>query len=70
METRSEGAEVAPTRLITPAEVYARTTLCRTTIYRQLRAGRFPPPVRVGRRLAWSEATVSAWIDAQVAQAA
>ena len=53
-------------RLISPAEVYRLTTLSRTTVYRRVRDGSFPPPARIGRqKMAWPEPSISAWIAAQ-----
>lgn len=38
--------------------------LDRSTVYRRVRAGTFPEPVRLGeRRLAWKESDVQRWID-------
>jgi prophage regulatory protein len=52
-------------RLITAEEVYARTTLSRTTIQRHVKSGSFPPPVRISaQRVAWPEAAVNAWMGA------
>lgn len=56
--------------LLTAADLRSRTQLCRSTIYRQVRDGKFPAPIRVGRRTLWPAGAVEAWIDAQVAQAA
>jgi len=39
-----------------------RTSLDITTIYRKMKAGTFPEPVRVGkRRVAWRESDVVKW---------
>lgn len=54
-----------PSRLINGREVQTRTSLSRATIWRRIRAGEFPPPVRLGaNRVAWREAEVAAWIEA------
>lgn len=56
--------------LLPPAEVYRRTTLSRTTIWRRVREGSFPAPARLGaQRVAWPETAVSAWIEKQAALA-
>jgi predicted DNA-binding transcriptional regulator AlpA len=40
------------------------TALSRTTIYRRIAEGRFPPPVHLGGRAsAWSSAKLQEWID-------
>jgi prophage regulatory protein len=36
----------------------------RSSIYRDLEAGRLPTPVRIGRRLYWRDAEITAWIAA------
>lgn len=57
-------------RLIAGPEVQARTSLSRCTIWRLVRAGRFPAPVQISaQRVAWSVAAVDAWIDARLAEA-
>lgn len=45
------------------AEVKARTKLSRTTIYRRIAAGTFPPsrPISVGL-VAWYESDIDAWV--------
>jgi prophage regulatory protein len=46
-------------RLIRWPEVKKRTGLSRTTIWREVRAGRFPPPVSMSP-------STSAWVDDEV----
>lgn len=49
-------------RLLDKWAVEQRTALDITTIYRKMRAGTFPAPVRIGkRRVAWREADLAAW---------
>ena len=44
------------------ATVIRRTTLSRPTIYRLIRSGAFPRPVKIGlQRVAWLEADLQAW---------
>jgi predicted DNA-binding transcriptional regulator AlpA len=58
----------APPRLLSREEVEARTSLSKTTIWRRVRAGEFPSPVRLGpSRIAWVEASISEWIATRVA---
>ena len=50
-------------RLLTRSEVETRCGIARSTIYRLMRAGRFPEPVRVGpRAVRWPEHELDAWI--------
>ena len=54
-------------RLLHPLVVQDRTSLSRTTIWRLIRHGNFPQPIRItNRRIAWSEAAVSVWIAAKM----
>ena len=54
-------------RLLHPLVVQDRTSLSRTTIWRLIRQGNFPQPIRItNRRIAWSEAAVSVWIAAKM----
>lgn len=50
-------------RLIRIKQVRARTGLCRSEIYRRVRGGTFPAPVKLGPQTsAWSAEEVSQWI--------
>lgn len=61
-----ENQNPKPPSLVRPAEVYARTTLSRASIWRRVREGTFPPPVTLGyNRICWRAADVDAWIEAQ-----
>lgn len=44
------------------------TTLARSTIYKFIDEGTFPKPIRIsGRRVAWVESEIQAWIDDRIA---
>ena len=46
-------------------EVKARTKLSRSTIYRSMKEGRFPPCVALGpRAVGWRESAIRDWMDA------
>jgi prophage regulatory protein len=52
-----------PLRLIRLAEVKRRTGLSTSTIYRWMRAGKFPQSHRIGGYIAaWSEIDIQCWI--------
>ena len=54
--------------LISPREVFRRVPLSRTTLWREIRSGRFPAPVRLtAGRKAFSRQAVEAWIAARLA---
>ncbi len=58
--------EHAEDRLLRRAQVEERTGLARSTIYRWMRRGEFPEPVRLGRSaVRWRESTITRWLDAQ-----
>lgn len=44
-------------------EVMARTGLSRTTLWRRVRAGTFPPPVELGvNAIGWPASVIEAWL--------
>ena len=50
-------------RLLRRDEVELRCGLARTTIYRMMRAGTFPEPVKVGpRAVRWAESEIERWV--------
>ncbi len=59
-------------RLLRLHEVLVRVPLTRATIYRAIRAGKFPKPCKPldGRASAWSEAEIDAWIAERLASRA
>ena len=61
VEQRAEARRVVD-RLLNKWAVERETSLDITTIYRWMKAGTFPQPVRVGkRRVAWRESDIAAW---------
>jgi prophage regulatory protein len=49
-------------RLLDKWAIEDRTSLDITTIYRKIKAGTFPAPVRIGiRRVAWRESDIVKW---------
>ena len=49
--------------LLSLEEVLRRTACKRSTLYRWIAAGLFPPPVKIGpRRVAWRKSDVDRWI--------
>jgi len=52
-------------RMIRRPELTDLLGIGRSTLYEWMNAGRFPPPVKIGRRLiAWPASTVQAWLSA------
>lgn len=50
-------------RLLTLQEIIDKCRLCRSTIYRLMRAGRFPEPIRVGMRsVRWQESEIDEYL--------
>ena len=53
------------TRLLRPSVVYETTTLDRATIWRKVKEGTFPQPLKIsGVRIAWRHSDIEAWIAA------
>lgn len=51
-------------RLERMTTVVARTGMSRSWLYKEVAAGRFPPPCKVGGASRWSTAAIDAWIHA------
>ncbi len=52
--------------MLRPREVAERTGLSRTTIWRRVRAGKFPSPVILGEQaIGWPNSVITDWLDAQ-----
>ena len=50
-------------RLLRRAEVEARTGLSTTTIYRMMREGQFPVPVKISKKaVRWPASEIEAWL--------
>ena len=50
-------------RLLRREEVEERTGLARTTIYRKMREGSFPEPLKVGARaVRWPASEIDTWL--------
>lgn len=55
-------------RFIKSAEVRRTVGLQRTVIYKRVREGSFPPPIKLGARLnVWRESDIREWMDSQAA---
>ena len=49
--------------LLTRRDVEKRCRIARTTIYRLMRVGQFPEPIRIGpRAVRWSQREIEAWL--------
>ena len=50
-------------RLLRREEVETRCGISRTTIYRLMRCGQFPEPIKVGQRaVRWSASEIEGWL--------
>ncbi len=50
-------------RMLRVPEATARTGLSRTTLWRRVRAGTFPPPTELGENsIGWPESEIDAWL--------
>ena len=56
-------------RIMRTSEVVKLTGLSKTTIWRRVRSGDFPMPVRLGslatRSVSWREGEIERWIDSR-----
>ena len=53
-------------RLLRRAEVEERTGLARTTLYRKMRAGTFPLPLKVAERaVRWRQSAIDEYIESR-----
>ena len=53
-------------RLLTRREVEARAGLSRSSLYRLMRQGMFPEPIRVGvRAVRWPSSEIEAWLSSR-----
>ena len=51
-------------RLLRLSEVQARSGLSRSTLYRKMREGSFPEPLKVGgRAVRWPEHEINDWLE-------
>lgn len=48
-------------QLIKKAELCARLSISIRTLENMVKVGQFPPPVRIGKFMYWSNTAVSAW---------
>lgn len=57
-------------RLIRIKEVMQQTGLARATLYRRIKEGTFPKPVKLGsaRSSGWIQSEVDEWIDRQISE--
>lgn len=64
--------QVAPVeRFLRLREVISRTGRTRSSLYEDIKRGKFPANVAIGRRaVAWTESSISEWIAAHVAASA
>lgn len=57
-----------PDSFLTMLGVKAITASGKTKLYEEMKAGRFPKPVKLGRKSVWPESEVRAWIEARKAE--
>ena len=55
-----------PDRMLRAPQVIIRTGLSRSTIWRRVKAGDFPPPVELGvQAVGWPESEIVAWLESR-----
>ena len=55
-------------RFLRLPDLKSLTGMGRTMTYDEIKEGRFPTPVKIGRISAWSENEVRAWVEARKAE--
>lgn len=60
-------APQAHARILRTKQVFDRLGTSRVTLWRYIKAGTFPAPVKIFGRNAWLESTVDTWLAAQAA---
>jgi len=55
-------------RLLPLSEVLTIVPMSKASLYRWIESGRFPAPVKLGRRSVWAESAVRQFVDSIVAQ--
>ncbi len=62
MQNEAETLSAPPRLIPLRPDVQTRTSLGKTSIYERIANGDFPKPVRLGRRIAFVEQEIDAWI--------
>ena len=58
-------------RILRRPEVQTRTGLSRSTLYAMMAEGRFPRPVKLGKRaVGWPESAIDRWLESRTSEAA
>ena len=52
-------------KLLKTRDVLDELGIVYSTLWRWLRAGRFPAPIRLGSRMAWTRSDLDQWIASQ-----
>lgn len=60
---KNDAAARPPVPLLTAKEVLAIVKIGRTTLYRLIAEGSFPPPAKIGSASRWRSDEIAAWID-------
>ncbi len=62
---------ISPAPIINRREVCGFLNVSDTTLWRMVRAGRFPKPVKISeRRIGWPKDQIEAWLEVKRAEAA
>jgi prophage regulatory protein len=57
-------SECQLSRLVSKSELCERLFISPRTVENLVRAGDFPPPVRIGKQVFWSEKSITSWQQA------
>ena len=62
----TKNATSMPRKFLTFKQVSDRVSLSRSPLYRRIREGTFPKPVKLGAMSRWVESEIEMWMAAQV----
>ncbi|HWK32119.1 MAG TPA: AlpA family phage regulatory protein [Hyphomicrobium sp.] len=63
-------ATSSETRILSPKAVAVRTSLSRTTLWRLVRQGEFPAPLKLSaNRIGYPEEAINRWLKSRMSQA-
>lgn len=55
-----------PARFVRLPEIISRVGISRPTIYRMIKAGKFPRPIKIGHISVWSDLDIDRWVEATI----
>lgn len=57
----------APPQLLTAKDVFERIKIGRSRVYKLIKVGRFPAPLKVGHSSRWLASEIDGWVETHAA---